>query len=80
MAGHLAGGAGGGGGELRELPMEVEAAARHALGAISAEARRRFGGRVPGLWRLWNLLCGGWPLGTNTGPPLAGASGVAWMG
>ena len=61
------------GAELRDLPMGVEAAALHALGAISAEARRRFGGRVPGLWRLWNAICGGWALGTNTGPPLAAA-------
>ena len=68
------------GAELRDLPMGVEAAALHALGAISAEARRRFGGRVPGLWRLWNAICGGWALGTNTGPPLAGASVRASMG
>lgn len=68
------------GAELRDLPMGVEAAALHALGVISAEARRRLGGRVPGLWRLWNLICGGWPLGTNTGPPLAGTSVRASMG
>lgn len=77
---HLAAVAVAAGAELRDLPTGVEAAALHALGAIAAEARRRFGGRVPGLWRLWNAICGGWPLGTNTGPPLAGASGVAQMG
>ena len=68
------------GAELRDLPARAEAAALHALGAIAEQVRRRLAERVPGTWRLWNAICGGWPLGTNTGPPLAGPGGVAQMG
>jgi len=77
---HLAAVAVAAGAELRELPSRAEAAALAALGVIAAEARRRFGGRVSGLWRLWNAICGGWPLGTNTSPPLAGTRPAASMG
>lgn len=68
------------GAELRDLPAGVEAAALHALGAICEQASRRLPGRLAAPWRLWNAICGGWPLGTNTSPPLADTGPTAQMG
>jgi len=56
-----------------ELAREFLECAVLARAKFRCWRRRRFGGRVPGLWRLWNAICGGWALGTNTGPPLAAA-------
>jgi transposase-like protein len=67
------------GAELRDLPAGVEAAALHALRALWEQVARRLPRRSPPPWRLWDLVCGGWALGTNTSPPLADAWPVAWM-
>jgi len=77
---HLAGVAIALGAELAELPGSIEAAALAALDALVTEVARRLAGRLPERWRLWNAVCGGWPLGTNTSPPLAGALIGACMG
>jgi len=80
MLAHLAAVAVSLGAELRDLPARVEAAALRAVAAVRDEIARRLPDRMPGSWRPWHLICGGWPLGTNTSPPLAGPGGVAWMG
>jgi hypothetical protein len=56
-----------------------ETAALQALGAAWQRARRRFGERIPGLWRFWSLISGGQALGTNRSPPATRRIGAGWM-
>jgi hypothetical protein len=50
-----------------------------ALGAAWQRARRRFGDRIPRLWRFWSLISGGQVLGTNRSPPATRRLGAGWM-
>jgi hypothetical protein len=56
-----------------------EPAAVQALAAVRQRARRRFGERIPGAWRLWSLISGGKALGTNRSPPATAPIGAGWM-
>ena len=61
------------------LEGDNETAAMQALGAAWQRARRRFGGRIPRLWRFWSLISGGRALGTNRSPPATRRAGAGWM-
>jgi hypothetical protein len=50
-----------------------------ALGAAWQRARRRFGDRIPRLWRFWSLISGGKALETNGSPPATRRLGAGWM-
>jgi hypothetical protein len=56
-----------------------ESVALEALGAAWDRARRRFGKRIPELWRCWSLISGGRALGTNRSPPYARRTAADWM-
>jgi len=56
-----------------------ETAAIQALGAAWQRAGRRFGARIPRLWRFWSLISGGRALGTNRSPPATRRAGAGWM-
>lgn len=53
-----------------------ETAAIQALGATWQRARRRFGDRIPSVWRFWSLTSGGPALGTNRSPPATRRAGA----
>jgi hypothetical protein len=50
-----------------------------AIGAAWHRARRRFGERIPSVWRFWSLISGGQALGANRSPPATRRPGVGWM-
>jgi hypothetical protein len=56
-----------------------EVTAIQALGAAWQRACRRFGDRIPRLWRFWSLISGGRALGTNRSPPATRRLGAGWM-
>jgi uncharacterized protein DUF6431 len=56
-----------------------ERLALEALGATWQRARRRFGERVPGVWRFWSLISGGRALGTNRSPPYPPRRAADWI-
>ena len=58
---------------------DAEPAAIQAIGAVWQRARRRFGGRIPSVWRFWSLISGGKALGTNRSPPATRPNGAASM-
>jgi hypothetical protein len=61
------------------LEGDDESVAIQALGAAWQRARRRFGARIPSVWRFWSLISGGQALGTNRGPPATRRLGAGWM-
>ncbi len=61
------------------LDGDGESAAIQALGAAWQRARRRFGDRIPRLWRFWSLISGGQALRTNRSPPATRRLGAGWM-
>jgi hypothetical protein len=62
------------------LKVDGEPAAIEALGAVWQRANRRFGERIPRMWRFWSLINGGQALGTNRSPPATQRIGAGWMG
>jgi len=61
------------------LDGDSETTAIQALGAAWQRARRRFGDRIPPVWRFWGLISGGQALGTNRSPPATWRLGAGWM-
>jgi hypothetical protein len=61
------------------LEGDGETTAMQALGTVWQRARRRFGERIPRLWRFWSLISGGQALGTNRSPPATLRWGAGWM-
>ena len=60
------------GDDLADLPAAVEAAVLAALAAAWSRARDRLPDGIGGMWRFWDVVCGGRALGTDTGPRLGG--------
>jgi hypothetical protein len=56
-----------------------ETASLEALGAAWEAARRRLGGRLPGLGRWWSLVTGGTALAATRDPPWKGSGGWCLM-
>lgn len=61
------------------LDGDGDTAAVQALGAAWQRARRRFGERIPRLWRFRSLISGGQALATNRSPPATRRLGAGWM-
>jgi hypothetical protein len=66
-------------GSVPALPIDSEAAALVALGAVWAWVAGRLGAAAPGVWQLGALISGGAWLSTTTPPPWAGLGGRRFL-
>ena len=66
-------------GSVPALPIDCEAAALVALGAVWAWVAGRLGATTPGVWRLGALISGGAWLSTTTPPPWAELGGRRFL-
>lgn len=53
---------------LSELPAKAVAAMVALLEMVWRWSQERLPRAAGGRWRLWNAVCGGWALGSNTSP------------
>jgi len=66
-------------GDAPAFSTKPAAAGLEALAAAFSLAKRRFGGRVFGLWEFFSAVTGGEAMSTTTAPPYAGPSAGYWM-